>query len=42
MRNVTDYEMVGQADSGQAYATVENARRFVEHCETYLSEKGYL
>jgi len=42
LRNVTDYEMLGQADEVQAHTVVENARRFVERCETYLATKGYL
>lgn len=42
LRNVTDYEMLGKADETQARAVVENAARFVEHCETYLVTKGYL
>jgi uncharacterized protein (UPF0332 family) len=42
LRNVTDYEMLGKADKAQAYAVVENAERFVEHCERYLTQKGYL
>jgi uncharacterized protein (UPF0332 family) len=42
LRNVTDYEMLGQADEVQAHTVVENARCFVERCETYLATKGYL
>jgi uncharacterized protein (UPF0332 family) len=42
LRNVTDYEMLGQADSVQAHDAVQNARRFVERCERYLVEKAYL
>ena len=42
LRNVTDYEMLGGADEGQAHTVVENATRFVEHCEAYLITKGYL
>jgi uncharacterized protein (UPF0332 family) len=42
LRNVTDYEMVGKADEAQARIAVENARGFVDRCETYLSGKGYL
>ena len=41
-RNVTDYEMLGKADEAQAHTVVENAERFVEHCESYLTAKGYL
>ena len=40
-RNVTDYEMLGKADEALARIVVENATRFVEHCETYLTMKGY-
>jgi len=42
LRNVTDYEMLGQADSVQSQAVVESASRFVERCETYLTVKGYV
>jgi len=42
LRNVTDYEMLGQADSIQAHAAVESADRFIEHCEAYLTAEGYL
>jgi uncharacterized protein (UPF0332 family) len=42
LRNVTDYEMLGQADSVQARAAVESAARFLEHCEAYLMTEGYL
>jgi uncharacterized protein (UPF0332 family) len=41
-RNVTDYQMAGRADKAHAHAVVEDARRFVEHCETHLIAKGYL
>lgn len=41
LRNVTDYEMLGQADAAQAHEVVEHAARFIEHCEAYLTEKGY-
>jgi uncharacterized protein (UPF0332 family) len=37
LRNVTDYEMLGHADSDQARAVVESARRFVERCRSYLA-----
>ena len=40
-RNTTDYEILGKADETQARTVVENAIRFVEHCETYLATKGY-
>jgi uncharacterized protein (UPF0332 family) len=42
LRNVTDYEMLGDADSVQAHAAFESASRFVERCEGYLTTKGYL
>ena len=42
LRNVADYEMIGKADEAQARTAVENAQRFVEHCETCLKERGYL
>jgi uncharacterized protein (UPF0332 family) len=42
LRNVTDYEMLGRADPEQACTVVDNAERFVEHLEGYLTEKGYL
>jgi uncharacterized protein (UPF0332 family) len=42
LRNVTDYEMLGKADEAQAHTVVENAMRFVEYCESYLTAKGYL
>ncbi len=38
LRNTTDYEMLGQADSIQARAVVESANRFVEHCRAYLGQ----
>ncbi len=42
LRNVADYEMLGQADKVQTHTAVENASRFVEHCRTYLTTEGYL
>jgi uncharacterized protein (UPF0332 family) len=42
LRNVTDYEMLGQADSDQAQAIVEKANRFVERCTAYLAMERYL
>jgi uncharacterized protein (UPF0332 family) len=42
LRNVTDYEMLGKVDEDQAHTVVDNANRFVAHCETYLTTKGYL
>ena len=42
LRNVTDYERLGKADEAQAHAVVESASCFVEHCETYLTTRGYL
>jgi uncharacterized protein (UPF0332 family) len=42
LRNVTDYEMLGHADSDQAQAIVEKANRFVERCRTYLAAERYL
>jgi uncharacterized protein (UPF0332 family) len=42
LRNVTDYEMLGQADEVQAHEVVEHADRFIERCEAYLTERGYL
>lgn len=42
LRNTTDYERVGQADRVQAQTVIEDVRRFVEHCETYLASEGYL
>lgn len=42
LRNVTDYQMVGKADKAQAHIVLENAKRFVEHAETYLTAKSYL
>jgi uncharacterized protein (UPF0332 family) len=42
LRNVTDYEMLGEVDSVRAHDVAENASRFVERCETYLATKGYL
>jgi len=42
LRNVTDYEMLGEVDSVRAHDVAENASRFVERCETYLTTKGYL
>ncbi len=41
LRNVTDYEMLGQADESQAHVVLERARDFVERCKAYLNEKGY-
>ncbi len=42
LRNVADYEMLGTADKAQARTVMENAARFVEDCESYLSGRGYL
>jgi hypothetical protein len=42
LRNVTDYEMLGKVDKGQALSVVENAGRFIAQCETFLTTKGYL
>jgi uncharacterized protein (UPF0332 family) len=41
LRNVTDYEMLGQADEAQARITVESARRFVARSASYMTEQGY-
>lgn len=41
LRNVADYETLGYVDEIQARTAVENARRFVDRCETYLATKGY-
>ena len=42
LRNVTDYELLGAADSVQAHAAVENADRFVERCGIHLTTERYL
>jgi hypothetical protein len=42
VRNVTDYEMLGKVDEGQARIVIENADRFVANCDTYLAGEGYL
>jgi uncharacterized protein (UPF0332 family) len=42
LRNVIDYETLGNVGDVQAHAAIENANRFVEHCETHLTTKGYL
>ena len=42
LRNVADYEMLGQIDSTQAQAAVESAQGFVERSEIYLTGRGYL
>jgi uncharacterized protein (UPF0332 family) len=42
LRNVTDYEMMGKADEAQARDVIENAECFIERCESYLTQKGYL
>ena len=42
LRNVTDYEMMGQADENQAHAVLESARDFVERCQAYLVAKECL
>jgi uncharacterized protein (UPF0332 family) len=42
LRNVTDYEMLGQADGAQAGDAVQSASQFVERCERYLRKEGYL
>lgn len=42
LRNVADYEMLGTVDDGLARTAIENASRFVERCQAYLAEKGYL
>jgi uncharacterized protein (UPF0332 family) len=42
LRNMADYEMLGEAGEAQARATVERAQRFLERCEAYLAERGYL
>ena len=42
LRNVTDYEMLGQADAAQAGEAVQSARQFVDRCERYLRKRGYL
>lgn len=41
LRNVTDYEMLGQADETQSRLVVANARSFVARCETYLAQEGF-
>ena len=41
LRNIADYEMLGQVDSVQARAAVESAQGFVERCVLYLTDRGY-
>lgn len=41
LRNVTDYEMLGQADEAQSRLAVANARNFIGRCETYLAQEGF-
>lgn len=41
LRNLTDYEMLGQADETQAQAVIEKANRFLERGQTYLAGLGY-
>lgn len=41
-RNVIDYETLGKAEETEARVIVEKANGFVDRCEKYLSEKGYL
>jgi uncharacterized protein (UPF0332 family) len=41
LRNVADYEMLGEASEAQARAILERAYRFFERCEAYFPEKGY-
>jgi uncharacterized protein (UPF0332 family) len=41
LRNTTDYQMVGRANKSQAHTVIQDARRFVGRCETYLAGKGY-
>ena len=41
LRNVTDYEMLGQADEAQSRLAVANARTFIARCETYLAQEGF-
>ena len=42
LRNVTDYEMLGQADPDQAQVIVDKANRFVDRCQAYLAIERYL
>jgi uncharacterized protein (UPF0332 family) len=42
LRNMANYEMLGEASEAQARATVERAYRFFERCEAYLAGKGCL
>ncbi len=42
LRNVIDYEMLGQADKEQASALFQYAIDFLAHCQAYLSKEGYL
>jgi len=42
LRNISDYEMLGDVDEKQAQAVIERAVQFVERCEIYLQENDYL
>ncbi|MBC8509746.1 MAG: HEPN domain-containing protein [Chloroflexi bacterium] len=42
LRNISDYEMLGNVESNQAFITIENARQFIDRCISYLKKAGYL
>ena len=42
LRNISDYEMLGDVDRDQAFVTLENAKGFIERCIVYLKQDGYL
>lgn len=42
LRNVTDYEMLGEADEAQARTVVGQADRFLGRRQSYLTTKEYL
>ena len=42
LRNISDYEMLGNIDRDQAIAVIENANQFVDRCNAFLKERGLL
>ena len=42
LRNISDYEILGNIDHDQAIVVIENANQFVDRCNAFLKERSLL
>jgi len=42
LRNISDYEMLGNIDLDQAIAVIKNAHQFIDRCKVFLEKGGSL